>query len=106
MKGSEKVRQVNQRFKNETIIRSLLAVIGVLCFSISMDFGWGFILGGIISKEAIDLRTKQGWGLLALIVGVMLIVIYLMLETPAIFGYLASTVTYFILRELFNHFQK
>lgn len=106
MKGSERVRQVNQRFRNETIIRSLIAVIGVLCFNFSSSFGWGFILGGVISKEAIDLRTKQGWGLLALVVGAMLIVIYLMLETPAIYGYLASTVTYFIMRGLFNHFQK
>jgi hypothetical protein len=100
------VRQVNKIMKHESIIRSLLAIIGILCFSYSMSFGWGFILGGIVFKENINLRTKEGWGLLALTSGVMLLAIYLLLETPAIYGYILSTISYFLLREIFNYFNK
>jgi len=100
------VRQVNKIMKHESIIRSLLAIIGILCFSFSMSFGWGFILGGIVFKENINLRTKEGWGLLALTSGVMLLAIYLLLETPAIYGYILSTISYFLLREIFNYFNK
>ena len=92
--------------KHESIIRSILAIIGILCFSFSMSFGWGFILGGIVFKENINLRTKEGWGLLALTSGVMLLAIYLLLETPAIYGYILSTISYFLLREIFNYFNK
>lgn len=60
----------------------------------------GFVLGALISKESIDLKTKEGWGLLTLIVSVMLITIYLLLSVDAIFGYLASTVLYFIVRAI------
>ncbi|MEY8293088.1 hypothetical protein AAK882_10680 [Carnobacteriaceae bacterium 52-44] len=100
------MRQVNKIMKHESIIRSLLAIIGILCFSYSMSFGWGFILGGIVFKENINLRTKEGWGLLALTSGVMLLAIYLLLETPAIYGYILSTISYFLLREIFNYFNK
>ncbi|HLR88733.1 MAG TPA: hypothetical protein VK042_03310 [Atopostipes sp.] len=100
------MRQVNKIMKHESIIRSLLAIIGILCFSFSMSFGWGFILGGIVFKENINLRTKEGWGLLALTSGVMLLAIYLLLETPAIYGYILSTISYFLLREIFNYFNK
>lgn len=100
------MRQVNKMMKHESIIRSILAIIGILCFSFSMSFGWGFILGGIVFKENINLRTKEGWGLLALTSGVMLLAIYLLLETPAIYGYILSTISYFLLREIFNYFNK
>lgn len=100
------MRQVNKIMKHESIIRSLLAIIGILCFSFSMSFGWGFILGGIVFKENINLRTKEGWGLLALTSGVMLLAIYLLLETPAIYGYILSTISYFLLREIFNYYNK
>lgn len=105
-RGDDEVRQVNKIMKHESIIRSLLAIIGILCFSYSMSFGWGFILGGIVFKENINLRTKEGWGLLALTSGVMLLAIYLLLETPAIYGYILSTISYFLLREIFNYFNK
>jgi len=99
------MKQFNKRFKNESIIRTLLAVIGILCFSFSTSFGWGFILGGIVLKENINLRTKEGWGLLALTSGVMLIAIYLLLEVPAVYGYIVSTLSYFSIREVINYFQ-
>lgn len=97
------MRQINKKTKHENIIRILLAIIGILCFSFSTSFGWGFIIGGIVSKENIELRTKEGWILLALISGVMLLAIYLLLETVAIYGYIASTISYFLLRELFRY---
>jgi len=100
------LRRINENFKTENILRIIIAVLGILCFTVSASFAWGFILGGLISKENINLRTKEGWGLLALIVGVMLIAIYFLLETPAIYGYIASTILYFILREVFAYFQK
>lgn len=100
------MKEINQRFKSESIIRAIIAIVGILCFTISTSFGWGFILGGLISKENIHLKTKEGWGLLALIVGVMLIAIYLLLDLPAIYGYIASTVFYFILRDVINYFTK
>ena len=99
------MKQLNKQFKNESIIRTALAVIGILCFSFSMSFGWGFILGGVVLKENINLRTKEGWGLLALISGVMIIAIYLLLEIPAVYGYIVSTLSYFIIRELILRFQ-
>lgn len=99
------MKEINKRFKNESIIRTLLAVIGILTFSFSTSFGWGFIIGGIVLKENINLRTKEGWILLALTSGVMILAIYFLLELPAVFGYVVSTISYFILRELFNHFQ-
>lgn len=105
MKGSEKVRQINNRFKNESIIRTVLAVIGILCFSFSTSFGWGFILGGVITKENINLKTKEGWGLLAFTAVIMITVIYLLLDIPAVLGYIASTLLYFVFRELFNRYQ-
>lgn len=99
------MKQMNRNFKNESMIRFILAIIGILSFSFSVSFGWGFILGGIISKESISLKTKEGWMLLALITGVMILVIYFLLELPAILGYILSTISYFILRELFTHYQ-
>lgn len=92
------MEKVTNAFKTESIIRSIIAIIGILTFTVSSDFGWGFVLGALISKESIDLKTKEGWGLLTLIVSVMLIAIYLLLSVDAIFGYLASTVLYFIVR--------
>lgn len=100
------MRQINKRMKRENIIRILLAIIGILCFQFSMSFGWGFILGGILSKESITLRTKEGWGLLALTSGVMLLALYFLLDIPAIYGFIASTILYFLFRELFNYLQK
>lgn len=98
------LKNTNNNFKLETIIRVIIAVIGILTFNISTDFGWGFILGGIISKEGIDLKIKEGWGLLALITGIMLIAIYFLLEVPAVYGYITSTIFYFILRDSFTYF--
>lgn len=98
------MRHINKKAKHENIIRIILAIVGILCFSFSTSFGWGFILGGIVSKENIQLRTKEGWVLLALISAVMLLAIYLLLETPAIYGYILSTISYFLFRELFNYF--
>jgi len=98
------LRHINKKAKHENIIRIILAIVGILCFSFSTSFGWGFILGGIVSKENIQLRTKEGWVLLALISAVMLLAIYLLLETPAIYGYILSTISYFLFRELFNYF--
>lgn len=100
------MRQINRNFKNESLIRLILAIIGILSFGFSVSFGWGFILGGIISKESIDLRTKEGTLLLAAITTVMVLVIYLLLDRQAIFGYLLSTISYFILRKLINLYQK
>lgn len=100
------MKQINKNFKNESIIRFILAIIGILSFSFSVSFGWGFILAGIISKENIDLKTKDGVILLALITGVMVLAIYLLLELPAIFGYILSTISYFILRGILNAYQK
>lgn len=100
------MKEINKRFKTESTIRAIIAILGIICFTISTSFGWGFILGGLISKENISLKTKEGWGLLALIVGVMLIAIYFLLDTPAIYGYIASTVFYFILRDLIKYFTK
>lgn len=100
------MKQINSNYKNESVIRLILAIIGILSFSFSISFGWGFILGGVISKENIDLRTKEGLTLLALITGIMIVVIYLLLELPAVFGYILSTMSYFILRKLFNYYQK
>lgn len=99
------MRQINKKLKQESIIRTLLAVIGILCFSFSSSFGWGFILGGIVLKENINLRTKEGWGLLALTSGVMILAIYFLLEVPAVYGYIVSTVSYFLLREILSSFQ-
>lgn len=99
------MRQINQNFKNESMIRLILAIIGILTFSFSVSFGWGFILGGVISKESIDLKTKEGFALLAFITTIMVVVIYLLLELPAVFGYILSTFSYFILRALFNRYQ-
>lgn len=99
------MEKLNNSFKTESIIRVIIAVIGILTFSISVDFGWGFILGGIISKESINLKDKQSWILLALITGVMLVAIYFLLDLPALYGYIASTIVYFILRDLITYFQ-
>lgn len=100
------MRQINKKLKHEGIIRSILAIVGILSLSVSASFGWGFILGGIVFKENIDLRKKEGWLLLALTTGVMLVAIYLLLDVPSVYGYITSTVSYFILREIFNHFTK
>lgn len=99
------MRQINRNFKKETIIRSILAIIGIISFSFSISFGWGFILGGVISKENIQLNTKEGLLLLVFITGIMVLAIYLLLEPPAVLGYIISTVSYFILRELFSRYQ-
>ncbi len=98
------MKQFNNYFKIENTLRAILAVLGILTFTVSPDFAWGFILGGIISKRDMNLKTKEGWGLLALTSVVMLVAIYLLLETPALFGYIISTSLYFILRELIIYF--
>lgn len=100
------MHKINEYFKTEGIIRAVIAILGILCFTFSSSFGWGFILGGLVSKENIQLKTKQGWGLLALIMAIMLIAIYFLLDTPAIYGYIASTVFYFILRDVLNYFRR
>lgn len=99
------MKQINRSFKNESLIRMILAVVGILSFSFSMSFGWGFILGGIISKESIDLRTSEGLILLTIISIVMILAIYFLLELPAILGYILSTISYFILRKLLKAHQ-
>lgn len=99
------MRQVKNSFKTESVIRLILAMIGLLSFSLSSQFAWGFILGGIISKENINLRTKEGWFLLTLIMSMMILVLFILLEYLAIIGYISSTVSYFFLRILFNNYQ-
>lgn len=99
------MRQVNKNFKNESIIRTILAIIGILSFAFSTQFGWGFIISGIVSKESIDLKTKEGLTLLFVTSGVMIFVLYYLLTLPAVLGYIASTISYFILRELFNRYK-
>jgi uncharacterized membrane protein YccC len=98
------MKQINKFFKIESAIRALLAIIGILSFGFSADFAWGFILGGIISKKDMNLRTKEGWGLLALTTIVMIIAIYLLLDTPALYGYIFSTILYFVLRDSISYF--
>ena len=100
------MRRINKHFKIEGIIRAIIAILGILCFTFSTSFGWGFILGGIVSKENISLKTKEGWSLLAIIMTVMLLAIYFLLKTPAIYGYIASTVFYFILRDVLTYFSR
>lgn len=100
------MQKINNAFKTESIIRAIIAIIGIITFTISADFGWGFVIGALISKDNINLKTKEGWTLLALIVGVMLIAIYFLLSTEAIFGYLASTVLYFIIRGILTSLNK
>jgi len=98
------LRQIHKKIKHEGIIRSILAIVGILSFTLSTSFGWGLILGGIIFKENINLRKKEGWLLLALTTGVMLIAIYFLLDILSVYGYIASTISYFILREILNQF--
>lgn len=97
---------LNQQFKTESIMRAIIAIIGIVTFSFSTSFGWGFILGAVISKDGISLNEKEGWGLLAVITGVMLVAIYFLLDTPAIYGYIASTVFYFVLKDILLFFDK
>lgn len=87
-------------------MRAIIAIIGIVTFSFSTSFGWGFILGAVISKDGISLNEKEGWGLLAVITGVMLVAIYFLLDTPAIYGYIASTVFYFVLKDILLFFDK
>lgn len=98
--------KLNQQFKTESIIRAIIAVIGIITFSFSTSFGWGFILGAVISKDGISLNEKEGWGILAIISGIMLVAIYFLLDTPAIYGYIVSTVFYFILKDVFVYLNK
>lgn len=99
------MRQVKNSFKMESVIRLILAMIGLLSFSLSPQFAWGFIVGGLISKENINLRTKEGWFLLTVITSMMILVLFILLESLAIVGYLSSTVSYFLLRIVFNNYQ-
>ena len=99
------MRQVKNSFKMESVIRLILAIVGLLSFSLSSQFAWGFILGGIISKEHINLRTKEGWILLALIMSMMILVLFILLEQIAVVGYVSSTISYFFLRMIFNNYQ-
>ncbi len=99
------MRQVKNSFKMESAIRLILAIVGLLSFSLSSQFAWGFILGGIVSKENINLRTKEGWFLLTLIMSMMILVLFILLEPIAIIGYISSTISYFFLRMIFNNYQ-
>lgn len=99
------MRQVNRNFKQESIIRLILAMIGIISISFSVNFGWGFILGGVVSKESISLKTKEGIILLAFITVIMVLALYFLLELPAILGYILSTISYFILRKLLSLYQ-
>lgn len=99
------MQKLTQSFKTESVIRAIIAILGILTFNISTGFGWGFILGALISKENIDLKTKEGWGLLTLITGVMVLALYFLLDTQAIYGYIVSTISYLILRGIFYYFQ-
>ena len=99
------MQKLTQIFKTESIIRSIIAILGILTFNISSSFGWGLILGALISKENLDLKTKEGWGLLTLITAVMIVALYFLLDVQAIYGYIASTIIYFILRGIFDSFK-
>ena len=99
------MKQVKRNFREESIIHFILAIIGLLSLSVSPQFAWGFIIGGIISKENINLQTKEGWLLLAVIMSVMILVLFILLEKIAIVGYISSTVSYFLLRLIFNNYQ-
>lgn len=92
------MNKINQTFKTESIIRAIIAVIGILTFNISTSFGWGFILGALISKEQIQLNSKEGLKVLALITGIMSVSLYFLIDLNAIYGYIASTIIYFIVR--------
>ena len=100
------MEKLNSNFKTETLIRFIIAIIGILSLSVSVDFGWGFILGGVISKEGINLNNKKDWVLLALITGIMLIAIYFLLDVPAVYGYIISTIFYFVLRDIIAFYQR
>lgn len=99
------MRNLKKSLKKESIIRFILTIIGILSFSFSSQFAWGFIVGGIISKENIHLKTKEGWLILSLITGVMVIALYFLLSTTAVLGFLLSTISYFIFDILLNHYQ-
>ena len=90
--------KINQTFKTESILRAIIAILGILTFNISTNFGWGFILGELISKEQIRLNSKEGLGLLALITGVMIVALYFLIDVNAVYGYVCSTIVYFIIR--------
>ena len=100
------MRRINKRIQNENILRLIILILGAILLLFSIDFGWGFILGGIISKENINLNDKTSWQLLILITTVMSLVIYILLDISAIYGYLLSTFLYFIIRISLEKYQK
>lgn len=99
------MQKMTRNFKTESIIRTFIAIIGILTFNISPDFGWGFILGALISKDSINLKTKEGLGLLALILVVMIAAIYFLIGGEAVLGYIVSTIVYFILKFIIGFIQ-
>lgn len=99
------MRQVKRNFQTESIIRIILVLAGLISFALSSRFAWGFLLGGLISKENIDLKTKEGWFLLALLMGIIVLAFSILLDWMATIGYIVSTVSYFLLRMLINNYQ-
>lgn len=94
------MKEIKKRFKRESITRFILVVIGVFSFIFSPSFAWGFIIAAIISKENIDLKTKESWIILGLITGIMIFALYFLLNKTAVFAYIISTIIYFLLRKL------
>lgn len=105
MKGNENIRQAHKQSQQDSIIRMILAILGLLSFLFSKSFGWGFILGAIVLKEYINLKNKKGWLLLLITSVAMILVIYFILEPLAILGYIVATILYFFLREAFTYYQ-
>lgn len=98
------MKEIKKRFKREAIIRFILVIIGILSFIFSSSFAWGFIVAAIISKENIDLKTRESWIILSLITGIMIFALYSLLNKTAVFAYIISTIIYFLLRKLLKQF--
>lgn len=92
------MKEIKNDFKRERIIRFIFAAIGLFVFLFSPSIAWGIILTAAISKESMDLKAKEAWILLSLILGVMPLAIYFLLNSTAALSYILSTILYFILR--------
>lgn len=88
--------------KYEYALKFLFVIVGLLLFYKSYDFGWGFIIAGIVSKENIywGMQDKgHSMIILALIVlFVPAIAIYFLISPLSAGGYLLATLLYFAIR--------
>lgn len=88
----------------EYFLNLIFIIIGILLFFYQSNYGWGFLIAGIITKERIYWGVQnQGRKVILLalfILAIPFLAIWLLISYQGALGYLGAILFYFVLRRI------